>query len=255
MVQYKQTSKNYFQKIKSDGTKVRVSKEEFMKHKRMKGGENKSNTKPTATNNNKKPNTNPNPTETNTKLTATNNKPNTNSNTKPNNKSNRSKNNWQVHANALQSGKKMVAVAVFEKKGNVNRNVKQLAKNLESELNLNKIGNKKRHPVWIQSTNKIGKSYYTVFLALNKNENEFNNEKKEVIKIITNLGNKNVTTNELLKNIRESTLNNSTRKNQVEKKLKEVLKNSNLNPNAKVFKTLEQRSKEGTNPLAQPFQI
>ena len=67
------------------------------------------------------------------------------SNTKPN----RSKQNWEVHANALKSGKKMVAVAVFEKIGNVNRNVKQLAKNLESESNLKKIGNKKRHPVWI----------------------------------------------------------------------------------------------------------
>ena len=51
----------------------------------------------------------------------------------------RSNQNWEVHANALQSGKKMVAVAVFEKKGNINKNVKQLAKNLESELNLNKI--------------------------------------------------------------------------------------------------------------------
>ena len=70
MVQYKQTSKNYFQKVKSDGTKVRVSKEEFMKHKRMKGGENEASVS-------------------------------------------RSNQNWEVHANALQSGKKMVAIAVF----------------------------------------------------------------------------------------------------------------------------------------------
>jgi hypothetical protein len=42
-------------------------------------------------------------------------------------------------------------------------------------------------------------------------------------------------------------------KKQVEEILKNVLKNSNLNPNAKVFKTLEQRSKEGTNPFATPF--
>ena len=179
MVQYKQTSKNYFQKIKSDGTKVRVSKEEYMKHKSMKGGENTS----------------------------------------------RTNQNWEVHANALQNGKKMVAVAVFEKKGNVNRNVKQLAKNLERELHLSKIGDKKRHPVWIQSTNKLGKSYYTVFLALNKNKNEFNNEKEEVVKIITNLGNKNITTNELLKNIKKSTLNNATTKKQVENTLNQVYNN------------------------------
>ena len=69
------------------------------------------------------------------------------------------------------------------------------------------------------------------------------------------MGNKNVTTNELLKNIRKSTLNKSTTKKQFEEILKNILKNSNLNPNAKEFKTLEQLSKQGTNPLAQPFLI
>jgi hypothetical protein len=37
-------------------------------------------------------------------------------------------------------------------------------------------------------------------------------KKKEVVNVITNLGNKNVTTNELLKSIRNSTLNNATTK-------------------------------------------
>ena len=72
----------------------------------------------------------------------------------------------------------------------------------------------------------------------------FNNEKEEVVNVITKLGNKNVTTNELLKNIRNSTLNNATTKTQVENILKSVLKNSNLNPLAKEFNP----SKSGLKP-------
>ena len=213
MVQYKQTSKNYFQKVKSDGTKVRVSKTEFMKYKSMKGGENEASVS-------------------------------------------RSNQNWEVHANALKNSKKMVAVAVFEKKGNGDRNVKQLAKNLENKLNLNKIGNKKRHPVWIQSTKKLGNTYYTVFLALNKNKNEFNEEKKEVVNIITNLGNKNVTTNKLLENIRNSTLNNTTTKKEVEDILNNVYTSyfykNNFPPLSSSKTKLNTKSKQ-LNPEALEF--
>jgi hypothetical protein len=79
---------------------------------------------------------------------------------------NRSSNNWMIHSNWTEDGKRMHLVGLLEGKKLSSKKIKECAEKLEEANKLEKSSKGNRSPVWIQKTELDDDKYlYSIFFA------------------------------------------------------------------------------------------
>jgi len=79
---------------------------------------------------------------------------------------NRSSNNWEIHSNWKEDGKRMHLVGLLEGKNLSSKKIKECAEKLEEANKLEKSSKGNRSPVWIQKTELDDDKYlYSIFFA------------------------------------------------------------------------------------------